>query len=163
MTQQMTLTGTNPPRPPETTDLERRVLAHERILQSLIAYMSRTEPRFVEHLQKCFIEPMAMVHHEQDYRDVDDYAEEFIRAIMGIAEIPITSIPRSGEDAMAGKVLKDKGPSIPPPLPVVRPERVKVIARNGVWEVKVDGAFLGDYHLKEQALAAAALANLSLR
>ncbi len=28
---------------PETTDLERRVLAHERILQALIAYMARTD------------------------------------------------------------------------------------------------------------------------
>ncbi len=45
---------------PETTELERRVLAHERILQALIAYMARTEPRFVDHLRERFVEPMSM-------------------------------------------------------------------------------------------------------
>jgi hypothetical protein len=29
---------------PETTDLERPVLAHERILEAFIAYMSRADP-----------------------------------------------------------------------------------------------------------------------
>jgi hypothetical protein len=46
---------------PETTDLERRVLAHERVLQALIAYMARTEPRFVDHLRERFVEPMSMM------------------------------------------------------------------------------------------------------
>jgi hypothetical protein len=64
---------------PDSTDLERRVLAHERILQSLIAYMSHSEPRFVEHLKTRFVDTMSMARREQDYRDVDDYAEEFIR------------------------------------------------------------------------------------
>ena len=31
----------------EDTDLERRVLAHEQILQALIAHMVETEPRFL--------------------------------------------------------------------------------------------------------------------
>jgi hypothetical protein len=70
----------------ETTDLERRVLAHERILQALIAYMARTEPRFVDHLRERFVEPMRMVRHEHDYRETDDYAEEFIRAVMRLGE-----------------------------------------------------------------------------
>lgn len=157
----MTSRGTNRPRPPVTTDLERRVLAHERILQSLIAYMSRTEPRFVEHLQKCFVEPMAMARHEQDYTDVDDYAEEFISAIVRIGQFPIDSIPHSQKDAMSGKVLNSNAASLPPSLPMARSEGVKVVARSGVWEVRVDGAFLGDYHSKQDALAAAALANTS--
>ena len=33
---------------PETADLERRVVDHERILQALIACLARTEPRFVD-------------------------------------------------------------------------------------------------------------------
>jgi hypothetical protein len=49
----MTRTHTQP-EPPESTDLERRVLAHERILKSLIAYMAQTESRFLNHLSKTF-------------------------------------------------------------------------------------------------------------
>ena len=37
---------------------------------------------------------------------------------------------------------------------------VLVRERNGVWEVKVDGKFRGDYHQKEDALAAATLHRL---
>jgi hypothetical protein len=40
----------------ESTDLERRVLARERILQALIAYMARTESRFIDHLRPRFVE-----------------------------------------------------------------------------------------------------------
>ena len=104
-----------------------------------------------------------MIHHEQDYRDAEEYAEEFIREVMRIAEVPTASISHNRKDALSGNVLEDKGPSIPPSRPVSRPERVKVEARSGIWEVKVDGAFLGDYHLKEDAHAAAALAKRSLR
>jgi hypothetical protein len=34
----------------ENTDLERRVLAHEQILQALIAHMAETEPKFLDRL-----------------------------------------------------------------------------------------------------------------
>ena len=71
---------------PETTDLERRVLAHEKVLQALIAFMARTEPRFIDHLRARFVEPMSMARHEHDHRETDDYAEEFIRAVMLILE-----------------------------------------------------------------------------
>ncbi|GHC59248.1 hypothetical protein GCM10007315_23630 [Gemmobacter tilapiae] len=82
---------------PETTELERRVLAHERILQALIAYMARTEPRFVDHLRERFVEPMSMARHEHDHRETDDYAEEFIRAVMllGEARVPANAFLRS--------------------------------------------------------------------
>jgi hypothetical protein len=38
----------------ENTDLERRVLAHEQILQVLIAHMSEAEPKFLDRLQQIF-------------------------------------------------------------------------------------------------------------
>ena len=41
----MTHAETFAPPASESADLERRVLAHERVLQGLIAYMARTEPR----------------------------------------------------------------------------------------------------------------------
>jgi hypothetical protein len=52
--------------------VERRVLAHERILLSLIAYMSRTAAHFIDHLRGRFAEPIRMARHDYDYRDVVD-------------------------------------------------------------------------------------------
>ncbi|WP_259972798.1 hypothetical protein [Leisingera caerulea] len=144
------------------TDLERRVLAHERILQSLIAYMSRTDPRFLDHLKKRFVEPMAMVRHEHDHRNADDYAEEFIRAVMALGE---TKLPKAASSRVLVKPLhkpEEKQTSAHPYRPTAEAERVRVRERNGIWEVKVDGVFHGDYHDKGNALAAAALARLSL-
>ncbi|MFW8636103.1 hypothetical protein [Cribrihabitans pelagius] len=148
---------------PEATDLERRMLAHERILQSLIAYMSHTEPRFLEHLKKRFVEPMAMVRHEHDHRNSDDYAEEFIRAVMVLGE---TQLPKAASSTVLVKPLhqpEEKKNSGQLYRPTAEAERVRVRERNGIWEVKVDGVFHGDYHDKGNALAAAALARLSLR
>lgn len=148
---------------PETTDLERRVLAHERVLQALIAYMSHTEPRFIEHLKKRFVEPMAMVRHEHDHRNADDYAEEFIRAVMVLGE---TQLPKTASSRVTVRPLQQpegKKSSGHPYGPTAQAERVRVRERNGIWEVKVDDVFHGDYHDKGNALAAAALARLSLR
>ncbi len=146
---------------PEITDLERRVLAHERVLQALIAFMARTEPRFVEHLRERFVEPMRMVRHEHDHRETDDYAEEFIRAVMllGEARAPNAKEPemtnmKSGPQNIRG----GKGSSV---NRAAQRGRVQVRKRNGIWEVQVDGKFRGDYHQKEHALAAAALHKLS--
>lgn len=151
----MTTTETAPS-PPETTELERRVLAHERILQSLIAYMSKTEPRFVDHLRDRFVEPMKMARREHDYTDVDDYAEEFIRAVMLIVA---TSKPAALEERVHDATATTFEQTLRPPLKL---DRVQMKERSGIWEVRVDGKFWGDYHKKEEALAAMALAKLSL-
>jgi hypothetical protein len=149
------------PSPAETTDLERRVLAHERILQSLIAYMSRTEPRFVDHLRDRFVEPMKMARREHDYRDADDYAEEFIRAIILIGETskPAGSDERPHQTPATAPIATREQPS----RPTLPADRIQLKETGGIWHVTVDGAFWGDFHRKEQALAAMALAKLSLR
>ena len=85
---------------PETTYLERRVLGHERVLQALIAFMARNEPRFVDHLRERFVEPMSMARHEHGHRDTDDYAEEFIRAVMLIGEM---RVPKAKEPDVTDK------------------------------------------------------------
>lgn len=146
---------------PETTDLERRVLAHERILQSLIAYMSRTDAGFVEHLRERFVEPMSMAVREHDHRDADDYAEEFIRAVVLLGEAHARRATQSPEHAVTRR--SEEHTPEPPMHPKARLDRVQTSERNGVWEVRVDGSFRGDYHQKENALAAAALARLSLQ
>ena len=76
------------PKPSETTDLERRVLAHERILQALIAHITETEPKFLARLIERFSEPMQMARREHDYTDTDSYAEDFIRAVVMLSEKP---------------------------------------------------------------------------
>lgn len=85
---------------PETTDLERRVLAHERVLQALIAYMARTEPRFIDHLRERFVGATHMSRHERVHPDTDDYAEEFVRGVMLLrkARAPLAKKPKMSVD-----------------------------------------------------------------
>ncbi|TVP69450.1 MAG: hypothetical protein EA339_14615 [Rhodobacteraceae bacterium] len=147
------------PRPlSETTDLERRVLAHERILQSLIAYMSLREPRFLDYLSKTFVDPLAMVEHEQDYTDSTDNSGAFIRAVTALNTAhELRRRPMLGplHPRIIGRNDATRGP---PPLPPKG--RVQVCARNGTWTVTVDGAFRGNDRAREHAEAAAAVARL---
>ena len=147
----------------ETTDLERRVLAHERILQALIAYMARTEPRFIDHLRARFVEPMSMARHEHDHRETDDYAEEFIRAVMLLGEARAPNAKEPEMTNMKPVPPKSRGAQDSSMNRPAQRSGVQVRERNGIWEVKVDGKFRGDYHRKEHALAAAALHKLSPR
>ncbi|MCU9848957.1 hypothetical protein OEZ60_13180 [Defluviimonas sp. WL0024] len=154
---------THPKTQPETTDLERRVLAHERVLQALIAYMSRSEPRFVDHLRERFVEPMNMARHEHGYRGADDYAEEFIRAVMLLGE---AREPRLLENEAKVGLTRSPQEQLRPEHSRKRStqgDRVQLRERNGMWEVQVDGELRGDYYEKRHALAAAALLKLSLQ
>ncbi|WP_245947699.1 hypothetical protein [Jannaschia seohaensis] len=148
---------------PETTELERRVLAHERILQALIAYMARTEPRFIDHLRERFVEPMSMARHEHDHRETDDYAEEFIRAVMLLGEARVPKAKEAQMTDMKPVPPKSRGAQDSSMNRPTQRSGVQVRERNGIWEVQVDGKFRGDYHQKEHALAAAALHKLSPR
>jgi hypothetical protein len=65
----------------ENTDLERRVLAHEQILQVLIAHMSEAEPKFLDRLREIFVEQKHVGASEQDYTDTLGYAHQFIEQV----------------------------------------------------------------------------------
>lgn len=149
------------PHSPESTDLERRVLAHERILQSLIAHMSRLEPSFLDHLKRVFVEPMEHARREQNHIETDDYAEEFIHAVVALGET------ERARERVTQRRGRGSGPGTPPEeflsSPHPRAERVRTYERHGVWTVDIDGVAQGDYHRRENAEAAAALAKLSLR
>ena len=69
---------------PVTTDFDRRVLAYERILKPLIAYMSLSAPGFLDHLTESLAVPAEKSRREQDHSETDDHAESFYRAVMGL-------------------------------------------------------------------------------
>jgi hypothetical protein len=72
----------------EKTDLERRVLAHERILQVLIAHMAETEPRFLDRLTVVFTGRQQQGAYEQDYTDTAGYAEQFVGQVIRQVRAP---------------------------------------------------------------------------
>jgi hypothetical protein len=76
----------------ENTDLERRVLAHEQILQVLIAHMSEAEPKFLERLQQIFVENKHVGWSEQDYTDTLAYAHQFIEQVARLKEKPSAQV-----------------------------------------------------------------------
>ena len=72
----------------ENTDLERRVLAHERILKVLIGHMAETEPKFLARLKEQFTNQQQHGAHEQDYTDTDAYAERFVHDVVRAGRRP---------------------------------------------------------------------------
>lgn len=75
----------------ENTDLERRVLAHERILQTLIAHMAESQPAFLRHLQLTFGDLAKLDRAEHDYTDTASYAEQFVRNIVRHQSLPVAA------------------------------------------------------------------------
>jgi hypothetical protein len=72
----------------ENTDLERRALAHEWIPRILIAHMSEEEPKFLERLQRTFIEKVHPGSAEHDYTDTLAYAHQFIDQVVHLKATP---------------------------------------------------------------------------
>ena len=70
----------------ENTDLERRVLAHEQILQILIAHLAETEPKFLERLEHIFTTHHTLGAGEQDYTDTSQYAEQFVQQVVRLRD-----------------------------------------------------------------------------
>lgn len=145
----------------ETTDLERRVLAHERVLQALIAYMSRAELGFIDHLRERFVEPMNLARTEHNYRDSDDYAAEFIRTAMLLGETSALGQPKPAMAEDNGWSTQADAPWLAS-LPSHR-DRVQVTHQSGIWHVTLDGAFRGDYREEKHARATAAILKMSLQ
>jgi hypothetical protein len=70
----------------ENTDLERRVLAHEQILQVLIAHLAETEPKILERLEHTFTKHHTLGANEQDYTDTSQYAEQFVQQVVRLRD-----------------------------------------------------------------------------
>jgi hypothetical protein len=74
----------------DTTALERKVLAHEQILQVLIGHLAETDPKFLDRLKAVFTRHHNLGVNEQDYFDTAQYAEQFIREIEKMQEYKAT-------------------------------------------------------------------------
>jgi hypothetical protein len=70
----------------ENTDLERRVLAHEQILQVLIAHMAEAEPKFLDRLQQTFTQHHTLGADEHDYTGTATYAEQLIQQVVRLRD-----------------------------------------------------------------------------
>ncbi|MBD7939994.1 hypothetical protein [Brevundimonas guildfordensis] len=121
--------------PPQTTDLERRVLAHERILQFLLAEMAREDAPLLDRLLAAF-SPQGRKAHQHDYTDAEDYAEAFVR-----------QVAKLGEERAALKPKVDYPPSHSMTASPERPTEIPVVVepRSGVWQVRRSTKHIGDY------------------
>ena len=134
---------------PDDTDLERRVLAHERILQTLIAHMAETEPKFLSRLTDTFCLPMKLERHEQDYTGTDSYAEEFIRSVVGLGEKPAKKASKRLKNSESRYLTSAGRESIK-----IAPSPFHIKHEGGVWRVSKNGHFHADYSKEEDAWAA---------
>ncbi len=138
----------------EDTDLERRVLAHEQILQALIAHMVETEPRFLERLSATFSHPIEMDPTHCSRKDTADYAALFVREVVKLGN--------SEDQAVASRVSRwdDLWPTrgevnlVNENVPV----RFEVRRGDDLWEVTRNGRLFGGYVSRAGALEAAQIA-----
>ena len=65
----------------EDTDLERRVLAHARILQTLIRFLAEERPEIVPRLKSVFGVGHNIGEYEQNFSSTEQYGDMFIRAV----------------------------------------------------------------------------------
>lgn len=135
----------------EDTDLERRVLAHEQILQALIAHMVETEPKFLERLSATFSHPVRLGAENVSYTDTAAYAARFVREVIRLGEAPDTQTtskvalwddlwPTSGETGLVNENV---------------PVRFEIRQRDDMWEVIRNGRLAGGYISRDGAVEAA--------
>lgn len=141
----------------QNTDLERRVLAHERILQFLIGELGHDDPPLLDRLAQRFA-PQGRRADAHEHTDAEDYAEQFVREIRKLGEDRPTPkavrAKKPDNDAVAvplAALARGAPASSPAPAPVA----VGVRKRSGVWEVRTNDGHHGDYRQRSDAIEAA--------
>ena len=134
--------------PNENTELERRVLAHEQILQALMAQLAEGEPGFLDRMQARFA-TARRGSYEHDYVETADYAEAFLHEVVRLGHRP------------AKKAAAPTARPVHSETPVEPEDRTKIVvvrtARiGGLWRVTQDRVFIGDYLSESPAREAAA-------
>jgi len=126
----------------EDTDLERRVLAHEQILQALMAQLAEAQPGLLDRMRDRFASARRGAH-EHDYVETADYAEAFLHEVMRLVRV----------DGARDRPALSTPPR--PPASDVAAVVIRSIRAGGVWHVTCDDVFVGDY-LSETAAREAA-------
>lgn len=124
--------------PVENTELERRVLAHEEILQALMAQLAEGEPHFLDRLHERFASARRGAY-EHDYVETADYAEAFLHEVMRLVRVHDAKSPLQPPAKAERTTPAAKTSELDPPV-VIRTFPV-----GGVWHVTRDQVFLGDY------------------
>jgi hypothetical protein len=132
--------------PPQATDLERRVLAHERILQFLLAEMAAADASLTDRLLATF-SPQGRRAHQHDYTDAEDYAEAFMRQVLKLNEE--RAVLRPNIDETPSQTMSPPHDAEERQVPVI------VEPRSGVWQVRRSAGHLGDYLDRTAAVEAA--------
>ena len=124
--------------PVENTELERRVLAHEQILQALMAQLAEGQPGFLDRLRDRFAGGRRGAH-EQDYMETADYAEVFLHEVMQLAHVhhPYPAVPTPEAARRAAAAAKERDAE---GIVVIRTTPL-----GGIWHVTRDHVFFGDY------------------
>ncbi len=133
--------------PAEDTPLERRTLAHEQILQALMAQLAEGQPDFLTRMHERFASTRRGAH-EHDYVETADYAEAFLHEVARLVRVR-TSVAPATPDAI---------PQPRPSTDLAEAVTIHSARLHGVWHVTRNGAFVGDYLSEGPALAAAAAA-----
>lgn len=144
----------------EDTDLERRVLANERILRALNAYMAEAGPKIVAHLGAVFSESPYRDRREHDFTDThaDQFGGKVLQIVerrdqRGEAREATPSRLRAVEQHNNAATDAFKGRAI---------IRLEVKRRVGIWEVTRNGHFHGHYREAQPAFDAAEAAALAI-
>jgi len=66
---------------PEDTDLERRVLAHARILLTLIQFLAQERPEILSRLRTAFGSGHNLGDYEQDFSSTEQFGDMSIRLV----------------------------------------------------------------------------------
>ncbi len=152
--------------PSEDTDLERRVLAHERILKALISQLAAGSPDFLDNMNAEFGLSSADRGYQHDYTGTAEYADEFMRHVTGASLYGPAAGGRatspSVAPAAADAALSDDAEPELETSGERRPTAFEVAERNGIWRVRRDDVFYGDYHLARLALDASTDAALEI-
>jgi hypothetical protein len=137
-----------------TTDLERRVRAHEQVLQALIAYMVETDPKVLERMKAAFTRPVRLVQAD-GYTDTAAYAAAFVRAVIRLGH---------DDNAPADASLVSRWDDLWPTVGEANlahenhPVQFTVQRRDDLWEVLRDGRLVGGFVSHKGALDAALIA-----
>lgn len=124
--------------PVENTDLERRVLAHEQILQALMAQLAEGQPGFLDRMRERFASTRRGAH-DHDYVETADYAEAFLHEVMRLGRVQ--DAKSANRPSVTPQKTTPAAKASNPDPPVL----IRTLPYGGVWRVTRDHVFLGDY------------------